>query len=158
MEFTNVEKAVVVVNVALMVLAGLIIYDMYYSTPASVDNPAAVNVSFGELKAFLASDITDATPYSMKYNCKNFSADLHNRAEAAGIASTVVRIVLWPPPGHAVTGFNTTDMGEVWIDNSVGADTQVDITDEGIIRTYSLFDERAWEIENRTVVLVHSWW
>ena len=83
-----------------------------------VDNPAAVNPSFNELIAFLAEDQTEQHEYILDvYDCSQFSRDVHNNAEAAGIRAAEVQI--WfvnEDTGHALNAFITTDYGLVYVD------------------------------------------
>lgn len=90
-----------------------------------VDNPEAVNPSWDELVSFLASDQTENNEYiSDVYDCSEFSRDVHNNAEAAGIRSAVVHTdfvnALF---GHALNAFLTTDYGLVYIDCTGPPDT-----------------------------------
>jgi hypothetical protein len=83
-----------------------------------VDNPAAQNPTWNELMAFLAEDKTEQHEYIAKvYDCSQFSRDVHNNAEAAGIRAAEVQI--WfqnENTGHALNAFITTDYGLVYVD------------------------------------------
>jgi flagellar basal body-associated protein FliL len=83
-----------------------------------IDNPEATNPSWAELKAFLAQDMTENHQYILnEYDCSQFSRDLHNRAEAAGIRAAVVHInLVGESVGHALNAFLTTDYGLVYVD------------------------------------------
>jgi len=83
-----------------------------------VDNANATDPTFAELLVFLAQDTTENHPYLVNlYDCSQFSRDLHNRAEAAGIRCAEVQVWFtnsWS--GHALNAFLTTDQGLVYVD------------------------------------------
>jgi len=83
-----------------------------------VDNPEAQNPTWDQLTAFLAEDQTEKHQYILnEYDCSQFSRDLHNNAETAGIRAAEVN--LWfsnNDSGHALNAFITTDYGLVWVD------------------------------------------
>jgi hypothetical protein len=83
-----------------------------------IDNPEATNPTWAELKAFLAQDLTEHHQYILnEYDCSQFSRDLHNRAEAAGIRTAEVQIdFIGESVGHALNAFLTTDYGLVYVD------------------------------------------
>ena len=85
-----------------------------------VDNPDAVNPTWAELKAFLLEDTTEQHEYIRdEYDCSQFSRDLHNHAEAAGIRAAEVQIVFkGEEAGHALNAFLTTDYGLVFVDST----------------------------------------
>ncbi len=88
-----------------------------------VDNPEAYDPTLAELKAFLEEDRTEHHWYERDvYDCSEFSRDLHNRAEAAGIAAGVVHIWWNEPTGHALNVFLTTDYGLVYVDSTEAPD------------------------------------
>ncbi|MEE8419224.1 MAG: hypothetical protein V3S02_03835 [Dehalococcoidales bacterium] len=81
------------------------------------------NPTFGELIEFLAADKTDEKPFiSGEYVCFDYTAELNNNADAAGIRAAYVRIRSdeW---GHAVAAFETVDKGLVFIEPQ--SDSQV---------------------------------
>lgn len=88
--------------------------------PNLVNNPFAHDPSWAELKAFLAEDQTERQHYNpWDYKCGGFAETLHNNAEAAGIRAAWVALDLdGLADDHAVTGFQTTDYGLVFIDDS----------------------------------------
>jgi hypothetical protein len=90
-----------------------------------IDNPEATNPTFSELKAFLAQDRTEYHHYILEvYDCSQFSRDVHNNAEAAGIRAAEVQIFFrgeWT--GHALNAFITTDYGLVYVDCTEEPDT-----------------------------------
>jgi hypothetical protein len=83
-----------------------------------VDNVTANNPTWQQLKDFLASDKTEKHDYTLNiYDCSQFSRDLHNRAEAAGIRAAEVQVFFSNDLlGHALDAFITTDYGLVCID------------------------------------------
>lgn len=85
---------------------------------ALVDNPDAVNPTWAELRAFLAEDQTEQHDYILDiYDCSQFSRDLHDRAEAAGIRCAEVQVYFSNlSVGHALNAFVTTDYGLVYVD------------------------------------------
>ncbi len=81
------------------------------------DNPAAQDPSWSDLLRFVLEDDTDQQPYlEDSFVCTDFAAMLHDRAEAAGIRAAYVSVDLAVGPGHALSAFNTTDRGLVYID------------------------------------------
>jgi len=89
------------------------------------NNPAAVNPSWTDLKAFLQSDQSDRRAYvSGKFTCGDFAEMLHNNAEAAGIRAAIVAVELQPAgmaegtTNHSLNAFETTDKGLVYIDTT----------------------------------------
>lgn len=85
-----------------------------------VDNPKAVDPTLNQVLTFLAQDKTENHPYVLNvYDCSQFSRDLHNNAEAAGIRTAEVQI--WftnSDTGHALDAFLTTDYGLVYVDDT----------------------------------------
>ncbi len=89
------------------------------------NNPAAVDVTFKEVLAFIRLDTTDLLEYVDRGNqdglkpfvCSDFAEVVHNHAEAAGIRAGYVSID-WVDGsiGHAVDVFETTDLGLVYFD------------------------------------------
>jgi hypothetical protein len=83
-----------------------------------IDNPEANNPTWNELISFLAADRTENNDYIIDvYDCSQFSRDLHNNAEAAGIRAAEVQV--WfknETVGHALNAFITTDYGLVYVD------------------------------------------
>jgi predicted RNase H-like nuclease (RuvC/YqgF family) len=83
-----------------------------------IDNPEAENPTWKEMIAFLAEDQTEKHEYIIgDYDCSQFSRDIHNHAEAAGIRAAEVQV--WfrnEDTGHALNAFITTDYGLVYVD------------------------------------------
>jgi hypothetical protein len=83
-----------------------------------VNNSAAVNPTWNQLYNFIKSDQTDRKAYVLdSYDCKDFSRDVHNNAEKAGIRAAWVAIKFKGETiGHACNAFKTVDRGLVFID------------------------------------------
>jgi myosin heavy subunit len=83
-----------------------------------VDNSAAKNPTWNDLMSFIAKDKTENHTYILNtYDCSQFSRDVHNNAEAAGIRAAEVQIFFENEKmGHALNAFLTTDYGLVYID------------------------------------------
>jgi hypothetical protein len=88
------------------------------------NQPNTVDVSYAELFAFLHQDPTDRIQYversstgTRPFVCSDFAEAVHNNAELSGIRTGYVSIS-WVDGdvGHAIDVFNTTDLGEVFID------------------------------------------
>lgn len=77
-------------------------------------------VSYAQLVAFLADDITENRTYvDWDYTCLDFAADLHDRAEIRGIKNGIVSVSFQDKPvGHAFNVFPTTDKGLVYVDDT----------------------------------------
>lgn len=90
------------------------------SDVALIDNSRATNPTWSQLMNFLSQDQTEKHTYIANvYDCSQFSRDLHNNAEAAGIRAAEVQV--WfvnDQAGHALNAFLTTDYGLVYIDCS----------------------------------------
>jgi hypothetical protein len=85
---------------------------------ALADNTAAKNPTWKELMAFIAKDKTENHAYILDtYDCSQYSRDVHNNAEAAGIRAAEVQVTFQGDTyGHALNAFLTTDYGLVYID------------------------------------------
>jgi hypothetical protein len=83
-----------------------------------VDNPEATNPTMNKLIDFLNKDQTEKHQYILgKYDCSQFSRDIHNHAEAAGIRAAEVQVNFkGEMVGHALNAFLTTDCGLVYVD------------------------------------------
>lgn len=92
-----------------------------------VDNITAKNPTWKELKDFLSKDKTENHAYIENvYDCSQFSRDVHNNAEAAGIRASEVEVFFKNEKvGHALDAFLTTDYGLIYID-CTGAPDKVD--------------------------------
>jgi len=82
-----------------------------------VNNPAAGDPTWAELRRFLQSDRTDTRHYITDvYVCGHFAEDLHNSAEDAGIRAAFVFVEFYIGAPHALNAFRTRDKGLVYID------------------------------------------
>jgi len=83
-----------------------------------IDNPEATNPTWSQLMTFLSQDQTEKHIYIKdKYDCSQFSRDVHNNAEAAGIRAAEVQIEFRGEfAGHALNAFLTTDRGLAYVD------------------------------------------
>lgn len=83
-----------------------------------VDNPQATNPSWAQLMTFLRQDQTETHPYIRDtYDCSQFSRDVHNNAETAGIRAAEVAVQFeGEVVGHALNAFLTADYGLVYVD------------------------------------------
>jgi hypothetical protein len=75
-------------------------------------------VDWMELNGFLASDHTNWNAYDANtYTCVNFALDLVANAMNENIKAWIVAVQFdRSDTGHAFVAFNTTDLGEVWIE------------------------------------------
>jgi hypothetical protein len=79
----------------------------------------ATNPSYSELVNFLKYDQTEQQAYIENvYVCANFATRLHDNAESKNIKAYIVTVVLIGSSGHMIVGFNTTDRGWVYIDDT----------------------------------------
>ena len=83
-----------------------------------VNNNAATDPTWRQLRAFLLLDTTDEKEYiEPSYTCGDFAGDLHDNAEVVGIRAAYVILDLEGRTiGHALNAFCTTDRGLVFID------------------------------------------
>lgn len=121
---------------------------------ALIDNPEAINPTWAELKAFLREDQTEHHQYILnEYDCSQFSRDLHNRAEEAGIRAAEVHInLVGESVGHALNAFLTTDYGLVYVDCTEAPDK--------IARVKAGYAFRAVTISAVSIVNIRNdnWW
>jgi hypothetical protein len=81
-----------------------------------VSNETATNPTWAQLSDFLLKDKTDRKAYVPGvYMCGDFTRDVHNNAERAGIRAAYVAVEL-PSGYHSLNAFQTTDRGLVFID------------------------------------------
>jgi len=81
-----------------------------------IDNSTATNPTWSQLRAFLSQDQTEENEYIKDvYDCSQFSRDVHNNAEAAGIRAAEVHVEFRNEVvSHALNAFLTTDYGLVY--------------------------------------------
>jgi len=85
------------------------------------------NPPYIELKEFLAADTTDSNPFIIgEYVCFDYSAELNNNADAAGLRAAYVRIRSegW---GHALVAFNTVDRGLIFIEPQSDVEVKLEL-------------------------------
>lgn len=81
--------------------------------------------SYAEMKEFLNGDTTNDRSYlTDEYICTDFSAEVNNNAEAAGIRCAVVYIN-YIDAGHAIVAFETTDRGLIFIEPQYDKEVQL---------------------------------
>jgi len=86
----------------------------------------ATDPTWDELIAFLHSDDTDEQLYiEDSFVCADFTEMVHNNAEASGIKAAYVGVDFVEGEGHALTAFNTTDKGLVYVDCTSGFSSPV---------------------------------
>ncbi len=117
-----------------------------------VNNPEAVNVGYAELLEFIRQDPTDRLAYIAPgstdgitpFVCSDFAELVHNNAEVSGIRAAYVGID-WSEGGlgHAVNGFETTDMGMVYID-CTGSSIYSQLEEGGQTRIMDSWDKVAY--------------
>ncbi len=117
-KLTNTEKKLATAQETLGGL-GITISASYECVDVDLnDNLEASNPTWKELMAFLSKDKTENHTYiASEYDCSQFSRDIHNNAEAAGIRAAEVQIFFEnEKTGHALNAFLTTDYGLVYVD------------------------------------------
>lgn len=71
--------------------------------------------TYAEALAFITSDKTNEKSYDESYLCWNFVADFKNNAFEAGYRAGNV-FIEFPDSAHAITCFNTTDKGLIFVE------------------------------------------
>lgn len=118
------------------------------------DNPSATNPTWSQLMAFLSQDKTETHTYIKNvYDCSQFSRDIHNNAEAAGIRAAEVAIDFSNEiDGHALNAFLTTDYGLVYVDCTEAPDKIARVKAEKVYRAVETYYITATNIRN------DYWW
>jgi hypothetical protein len=119
-----------------------------------VDNPEAKNPTWNQLVSFLSQDKTENHTYIKGvYDCSQFSRDVHNNAEAAGIKAAEVQVSFSNDiAGHALNAFLTTDYGLVYVSCTEPPDTIDRVISGKEYRALSINDASMPNIRN------DSWW
>lgn len=119
-----------------------------------VDNPAAKNPTLSQLMDFLAKDYTENHSYIARvYDCSQFSRDIHNNAEAAGIRAAEVHVMFKNEfVGHALNAFLTTDYGLVYVDCTKSPDKFARVVNKKEYRAVAMTDVSGENIRNE------YWW
>ena len=119
-----------------------------------IDNPTATNPTWSQLMAFLSQDQTEKHTYIKDvYDCSQFSRDVHNNAETAGIRAAEVQV--WfknEDTGHALNAFLTTDYGLVYVSCTEAPDTIARVKTGKEYRAVKLYRITGTNIRN------DSWW
>lgn len=100
------------------------IKDVYGNHVKLINNAKAKNPSWEQLVHFLRNDTTDRKTYDYNtFRCGSFAEELHNNAEAQGIAAAYVLTdnETWRTSSnfhvlHAFNAFQTTDRGLIFVD------------------------------------------
>jgi len=118
-----------------------------------IDNSTATNPTWSQLMTFLSQDQTEKHTYIKDvYDCSQFSRDVHNNAEAAGIRAAEIQVEFRnEAEGHALNAFLTSDYGLVYVD-CIEADT--------IARVKAGKEYRAVDLYRITGINVRNdyWW
>lgn len=153
-ELSNTQKQL---SVAQETLGGLGI-TLWTSEECSdvvlTDNTSATNPTWGQLMAFLSQDQTETHTYIRNvYDCSQFSRDIHNNAEAAGIRAAEVAIDFRSEiDGHALNAFLTTDYGLVYVDCTEAPDKIARVKAGTVYRAVKTYYITAINIRN------DYWW
>lgn len=101
-----------------------------------------------QLLDFLKKDSTDGQLYDLNtFVCTGFAETLHNNAEKSGIKAAYIGIRFTKDPGHAITAFNTTDKGLIYVDNTGKGNT--DLRDAFLEEDRCEWDKIAYLEENK---------
>ncbi len=154
---TTLSKTQQQLAVAQQTLGGLGITlssSMEYSDVKLIDNPTATNPTWSQLMAFLSQDQTDKHTYVRDiYDCSQFSRDVHNNAEAAGIRAAEVSVSFRNESiGHALNAFLTTDYGLVYVDCTEAPDKIAHVKTEKEFRAVGLYNITVTNVRN------DYWW
>lgn len=75
------------------------------------------NPSWAELKEFVKNDNIDGVTYNLNtFACSGYAIILRDRARKLGYRCAFVQVAFPGTAGHALTAFQTTDMGLIYID------------------------------------------
>lgn len=89
------------------------------------NNPAAKPRSWNEIIEFVKNDDTNTRAYTDEWNCIEYAAQLHDRAESSGFKAGIVILDLMNPEkpdaksAHMLNAFQSSDRGVVYVDNTV---------------------------------------
>ncbi|MGA3094310.1 MAG: hypothetical protein ABSD79_02870 [Dehalococcoidales bacterium] len=119
-----------------------------------IDNLEAQNPTWSQLMSFIADDKTEQNEYIKNvYDCSQFSRDVHNNAEAAGIRAAEVQVSFKNmEAGHALNAFITTDYGLVYIDCTTPPDTVVRVKLDKTYRGLEIYSVAGKNTRN------DAWW
>ncbi|MGA9140682.1 MAG: hypothetical protein WBZ29_10685 [Methanocella sp.] len=103
--------------------------DAYYENQTSIyvtENRNATDPVYGRLISFLGDDATEKGVYEPGHECSSFAVELHDHAERVNIKAHLVLVALSNAPLHMVVGFNTTDRGMVYVDDTGLTEDEID--------------------------------
>ncbi|MGA9139550.1 MAG: hypothetical protein WBZ29_04965 [Methanocella sp.] len=103
--------------------------DFFYENLTRIyitENRNATDPVYGQLISFLADDPTEAGVYGPGHECSSFAVELHDNAELCYIKAHMVRIVLNNSTIHMIVGFNTTDQGMIYVDDTGLTQEEID--------------------------------
>jgi len=93
-------------------------YQKLYQT-ISQSNPSLRNPTWAELVYFLEQDDTNTKVYKADvFDCSGFAITLRDRALRYGFRSAYIEIAFVDDTAHAVTAFQTSDKGLVYVDDT----------------------------------------
>jgi len=137
-----------------------------------VNSSSASNPTWTQLQNFILTDKTDKTAYVLdSYDCKDFSRDVHNNAEKAGIRAGVALVSFQNQAvGHSCDVFKTSDKGLVFVDctgpaagqnPAISHDTTVAVKLGTEYKPVSMFSDPRWVVtwlSMGTVTDVRIYW
>jgi len=90
--------------------------------PVLMENPQAVNPTYGQVVAFLSTDDTVKNKYVVPtFTCADFAVELQNHAEEQNMKCGYASLkFVSKPDGHAVDVFDTIDRGLIYVDTTGG--------------------------------------
>jgi hypothetical protein len=90
--------------------------------PVLMENPQAVNPTYGQVVAFLSTDNTVKNKYVVPtFTCADFAVELQNHAEERNMKCGYASLkFVNKPDGHAVDVFDTIDRGLIYVDTTGG--------------------------------------
>jgi hypothetical protein len=93
--------------------------DDYEDSLKRLQQSTLENPTWSELEEFLRLDDTDTIPYiEDSFDCSGFAITLRDRAWRYGMRSAYVEIGFSEGEGHALSVFETTDKGLIYIDDT----------------------------------------
>ena len=117
MQTPSERGAIIITCIVLMLVIPTIpnfkLLEVRYSEPSIGCEDPTVE----ELVSFLENDTVDTHQYINKlYTCVNFACDLLENANKCGYRGYFIVIDMGDNSFHAITMFNTTDHGEIYIE------------------------------------------
>jgi len=96
-----------------------------------------IDPTYQEVLKFIESDQTDKKQYGTEYTCDNFAKNFKNNAINTGYKCGYVKL-LFPNNRHAITCFNTTVYGLIFIEPQEDQIVQISIGTSYWDRDYTL--------------------